>query len=184
MKLTAKASSKLQKLIALLGSDKDGEVVATVRAIQRTLKTNDCDFHDLAKLQGGGSQIVYRERVIEKVVYRDRIVEKVVYRDRPGPTGTTSPGPSFSNSFDEARRGYTEMNYADDSASSAGIADWRKQAVFCYKSMVKNQNVSRHNEQEFIGDMYDRATSGSYDISEKQESWLKSIYVRMMRSSR
>lgn len=40
---------KLAKLIAVLSSDRDGEVVATVRAIGRTLKGAGADFHDLAK---------------------------------------------------------------------------------------------------------------------------------------
>ena len=39
---------KLAKLIPLLSSDKDGEVVATARAIERTLRAEGCDWHDLA----------------------------------------------------------------------------------------------------------------------------------------
>jgi len=39
---------KLTKLIPLLDSDKDGEVVATARAIGRALKQAGADFHDLA----------------------------------------------------------------------------------------------------------------------------------------
>lgn len=40
---------KLAKLIPLLGSDKDGEVIATVRAIGRTLESTKADWHDLAR---------------------------------------------------------------------------------------------------------------------------------------
>ena len=39
---------RLAQLIPLLASDKDGEVVATARAIGRTLKQAGSDFHDLA----------------------------------------------------------------------------------------------------------------------------------------
>jgi hypothetical protein len=39
---------RLSQLIRLLGSDRDGEVVAAARAIQRTLATVGQDFHDLA----------------------------------------------------------------------------------------------------------------------------------------
>jgi hypothetical protein len=39
---------KLAKLLPLLGSDKDGEVVATAKAIQRTLQSGGADWHDLA----------------------------------------------------------------------------------------------------------------------------------------
>ena len=40
----------LAKLIRLLTSDVDGEVLATARAIGRTLKAGSCDIHDLAGL--------------------------------------------------------------------------------------------------------------------------------------
>lgn len=39
---------KLAKLVPLLGSDQDGEVVATARAICRTLAGAGCDLHALA----------------------------------------------------------------------------------------------------------------------------------------
>jgi len=41
---------KLTKLLPLLGSDKDGEVLATVSAIGRLLSTAHLDWHDLAAL--------------------------------------------------------------------------------------------------------------------------------------
>lgn len=41
---------KLAKLIPLLSSDKDGEVVATARAIERTLRAEGFDWHDLASV--------------------------------------------------------------------------------------------------------------------------------------
>ena len=40
---------KLEKLLPLLASDRDGEVVATAAAITRTLKRAGADWHDLAK---------------------------------------------------------------------------------------------------------------------------------------
>jgi len=43
-------SSKLGKLIRRLSSENDNEVVATVRAIERTLKSATNDLHDLADL--------------------------------------------------------------------------------------------------------------------------------------
>jgi hypothetical protein len=41
---------KISKLIPLLGSDKDGEIVAAAKAIGRTLRATGCDWHDLASL--------------------------------------------------------------------------------------------------------------------------------------
>ncbi len=42
------AANKIQKLIPRLGTDADGEIIATVRAIGRALKAQKCDWHDLA----------------------------------------------------------------------------------------------------------------------------------------
>lgn len=50
----------LKKLIPLLDSDQDGEVVAAARAIQRALKTAGCDFHDLTKAINGRVQETIR----------------------------------------------------------------------------------------------------------------------------
>src|SRR5215207_6187820 len=66
---------KLLKLIPLLSSDRDGEVLATVRAIERMLRSAGLDWHELADAVGAEPEI------IEKIVYRERIVEKIVYRD-------------------------------------------------------------------------------------------------------
>lgn len=42
-------AEKIGKLIKLLSSSNDGEVVAAVRALQRTLEADGMDIHDLAK---------------------------------------------------------------------------------------------------------------------------------------
>ena len=50
MKLPLAVRPALAKLIRLLASDVDGEALATVRALGRTLKVSGCDFHDLASI--------------------------------------------------------------------------------------------------------------------------------------
>lgn len=47
---------KLAKLIPLLASDHDGEVVSAARAISRALKAATCDFHDIVKALGTSPQ--------------------------------------------------------------------------------------------------------------------------------
>jgi hypothetical protein len=44
---------RIALLIPRLGSDNEGERLATVGAIQRTLRAAGCDFHDLARALGG-----------------------------------------------------------------------------------------------------------------------------------
>lgn len=46
--MTDKALTQITKLIPMLSSDQDGEVVAAARAIGRTLKSNGFDWHDFA----------------------------------------------------------------------------------------------------------------------------------------
>ncbi len=48
MNLPAPITSKLRKLLPLLASDKDGEVLGAARAIHRTLQSAGSDLHDLA----------------------------------------------------------------------------------------------------------------------------------------
>ena len=50
----APIAGKLGKLIRLLSSDKDGEVLGAVGAIKRTLKSANLDVHDLAGLVENG----------------------------------------------------------------------------------------------------------------------------------
>jgi hypothetical protein len=40
-------AGKLKPLLLLLSSNQDGEVIAAVNAVKRTLKSANCDFHDL-----------------------------------------------------------------------------------------------------------------------------------------
>lgn len=72
MTLSAHALKRLGQLVPMLSSDKDGEVVASVRAIARILSAEGKDFHDLTKL-------LTREPVI---------VYKIAFRDPPKPEPT------------------------------------------------------------------------------------------------
>ena len=47
---------KIQKLIRLLSSDNDGEALATLHALKRTLKAEGADIHELAKRIEGISE--------------------------------------------------------------------------------------------------------------------------------
>ena len=70
MTLSAIAKKRLTLLIPMLASDKDGEVVASVRQIARTLAAEGKDFHDLVKMLSSEPTIVYQ------TVFRDRPEKK------------------------------------------------------------------------------------------------------------
>lgn len=56
MSLPAEVAARVAKLVPMLSSDQDGEALAAVRAIGRTLTAARLDFHALASaIQGGGS---------------------------------------------------------------------------------------------------------------------------------
>jgi len=164
MNLTSKSHTKLQKLIPLLASDKDGEVVAAARGIQRLLVAQNFDFHDLAKMQGGATRIEYRE----KIVYRDRIIvkEKIVYRDVRSVQPSGLSGQPNVDPFAANPDGYH---------SGGTIPGWRSQAFQCNAK----SNSLKTNEAAFIHDMANRAEVRGSTISEKQERWLNSIYLKM-----
>src|SRR5262249_37574836 len=64
-------TNKLGKLIRLLSSDKDGEVLAAARAIGRTLDSEKLTIHDLAEgLASGGTK--FTERDAEEIYRRGK----------------------------------------------------------------------------------------------------------------
>ena len=48
---------RLEKLLPLLGSDRDGEVIAAVGAIRRALTAAGSDFHDLSRSVTAGARL-------------------------------------------------------------------------------------------------------------------------------
>jgi hypothetical protein len=66
------AEQKLEKLLKLLTSDKEGEVVAAARAIKRTLDGAGSDIHELAeRIKGGGKLSESEMRKIYDAGVRD-----------------------------------------------------------------------------------------------------------------
>jgi hypothetical protein len=61
MSMPVPAAAKLGKLIRLLSSDKDGEVLAAVGAIKRTLQSEGINIHSLAAVIESGAQQIHVE---------------------------------------------------------------------------------------------------------------------------
>jgi hypothetical protein len=71
MSPVAPIADKLGKLIRMLSSDRDGEVVAAVHAIRRTLNGGKLTIHDLAEgLAGGGAK--FTEQDAEEIYRRGK----------------------------------------------------------------------------------------------------------------
>ena len=82
MMLQPSTIDKLSKLFPRLGSDHDGEVVATARAIVRTLESAGSSLHDLSAAM--------TPKTVQKIVYRD----KAVHRDHSA-TSDARPQPDY-----------------------------------------------------------------------------------------
>jgi hypothetical protein len=62
---------KLEKLLKMLSSDRDGEVLAAARAIQRTLSGAGADIHELAARIKGGKLSEAEMQKIYNAAYRE-----------------------------------------------------------------------------------------------------------------
>ena len=81
MTTLAYIAPKLQKLIPLLASDKDGEVLAAVGAIRRVLGAAGADLHDLAEVISAQSDNPY-DLAYERLKRIDAEREVVALRRR------------------------------------------------------------------------------------------------------
>jgi hypothetical protein len=149
------ALAKIEKLIPMLSSNHDGEVVGTVKALLRVLEANGASIHDLSKAlsTGGGKskeKIVYKDRI----VYRDRvvekIVEKVVYRDR-----------------DQKHQPKVEAPDPDPD-------DWKRITFLANKLMECDLN---DREEQFVIHMGNDAGQfkSKFKMSEKQKAWFERL---------
>ena len=66
------AENRLGRIIAMLGSDKDGEVLAAVAALKRTLNASGGDLHDLVALLEGKVRVVY-SKSSTPLLWRDKV---------------------------------------------------------------------------------------------------------------
>jgi hypothetical protein len=91
-------TDKVTKLIKMLSSPSDGEIVAAARALMRTLESEGNDIHDLAKrIESNGGRISPAER--------SRIYEQERQRARQqAQRETAKAGPSFYEMACEIQR--------------------------------------------------------------------------------
>jgi len=110
--LSPALAQKLGRLIPLLASDKEGEALATVRAIGRTLKAAGSDFHAFAK-----------------AVIEPRTV--VIYRTETTPPRKPAPRPKcllevagWCRTHYAGRLSVTEERFTVDMLSRLTVGRW------------------------------------------------------------
>lgn len=160
--------SRIEKLVGMLGSEHDGEVVNAVRMLQRMAAA---EKKTMAELLLSG-----KERIVERVVYRDR--EPSGFGDKARTQNSESPfsrrnrahaGRSrhyrdWSEAFDEAERDDADQAERDARAKANGR---RKGAKFfrdgegpilagLREAYEKGYDVLNAFEIEFAEDVYNR----------------------------
>ena len=151
---------KLGSLLRLLASDSDGEVLAAVAAIRRSLAASGHDFHSLAEALANGGKIPQEDmqrlydagmeagKAIGYAFGKQAIAKVLAARDEP--VG-----------------GFAHVN------GSRSSTTWYDIAVFCHERADRLRGT---REQDFVLDMTKRACM--YTLTERQTDWLRSIYLR------
>jgi hypothetical protein len=80
---------KIKKMVRLLSSDRDAEVVAAARAILRTLEADGSDIHELAEAIGSGKLSEQDMQQIYDAAYSDG--KRAAENNRPAEFHSVSP---------------------------------------------------------------------------------------------
>jgi hypothetical protein len=147
-------AGKLAKYVRLLASDKDGEVVAAARAMQRTLLSIGADFHCLADRveRSNGGQLSQAEM---RKIYDAGVKE----------------GIKIGVSTQQARRP-TSAGFSDVTVD--GFPSARDMAMHCYRNKA---NLKSEWEIEFVTNM--ASWTRTRPLSEKQQAHLEKIYIKL-----
>lgn len=139
--------SKVADLVRRLGSDFDGEIVATQRALKRLLASRDVSFTDLGdaveKLATGGLEQAAMERVF--AAGREQGLEEA-----------------------ERKRANAQAVFG---LNPDGAPDWETIALACQRS--KDRIEAKHHQ--FVDDMASRL-AWSREPTEKQGKYLLSLF--------
>lgn len=159
MDLSPETLTRLGKLIRMLSSTNDGEVVSAVRRIESTLKSGGRDIHDLAKAVEDSARSSFRDDpwadVLRKAAERSASADEWATRSWGDDVGARSAA---------AKRG------AD--AKPGSKLNWHDAAAFC-REYGKRLTDS---EREFVSDMEYRTSRLGFEPTLRQKDWLRDIY--------
>jgi hypothetical protein len=143
---------RLAGLVRMLGSDSEGEVLATHGALRRHLASRGVSFTDLGdaieKLATGGLEQAELERVFEA---------------------------GRAKGLSEAGRQQAE-ELAVYGQRLDGSYDWLAIALFCQR---ENTRLRGDVERTFVNDMAARMSFPEREPTEKQAVWLLAIFRRL-----
>jgi hypothetical protein len=144
--------AKLANLIRRLGTEYDGEALATWRALKRLLASHEASFTDLGdaveKLASGGLAEAEMKRLFES---------------------------GRAQGLKEAGREHQEAESALGKRPD-GSTDWEALALYCQREIARLRDAK---EREFVNDMAARLTFPGREPTEKQAQWLLAIFRRL-----
>jgi hypothetical protein len=143
---------RIADLVRLLGSESEGEVLATHGALKRLLASRGVSFTDLGngieRLATGGLEQAELERVFEA---------------------------GRAKGLSEAKRQQAE-ELAVYGQRLDGSYDWLAIALFCQR---ENARLRGDVERTFVNDMAARMSFPGREPTEKQATWLLAIFRRL-----
>lgn len=157
--LAKETVERLAKLIPRLATEHDGEVIATVRAIHRTLGSAGADFHDLAAAVG---------------------VERIVYVNQGQAGSSTRP----DHREDAPRYQYQQPKPPPRQPDPPPQTDDEKYArniIRIVTTLIEGDYALTEREQEFLTSIRRQARNKWFDgLTVKQESWLATIIKKCL----
>jgi hypothetical protein len=142
---------KIAGAIRLLGSDKDGDVIAAVGGLKRVLASAGTDLHDLAagieklgKMNSSGLSKAEMEKVFSA---------------------------GYAKGVENTEN---KLHGIDEFSSADGKPAWEAVALYCQRN--KDRLATKHHE--FIDDMASRTAWGR-EPTEKQHKYLHSLFFKL-----
>ena len=147
----APIADKLKRYVRLLSSDVDGEVIAAVRALNRTLKNSNLDIHTFADSICVPNGKKFSEDEAKEI---------------------------YLKGIEEGRRqSESQQDQKFHNVSGHDQPSWHDMACECARHLHRLRNDT---ERKFIQDMV-RWTACAARLSEKQQNWLRNCFIRVQR---
>jgi hypothetical protein len=147
---------RLVKIIVMLSSPNDGDIVVAGRALQRQLASAHTDIHALAAhLKAGGGLSDDDKQQIKAEI---------------------------ANAYAAGvRDGEARAHGVDDLRNTDGSVDWRQVALFVERDKHRLPARAQNDKTfEFVADMAMRAKSPfSREPTQKQHEWLHDLYFKL-----
>lgn len=175
-RISPELGNKLGKMIRMLSSSNDGDIISAARAINKTLKANKLDIHALADALNGGKDDLPWEDNHSKVYTEADMAVVFEERYKQG----------YQAGVDASRLASTADKIYREGIEKGKLQAWNEyigqiglMAKFC------NERKTRLKPREagFVEDMCIRTMDKRYKASQKQIDWLVAIYEKVRRGA-